>query len=453
MKTKTTFVCQQCGVEFPRWSGRCPDCGEWGSLVEEKVTPPGGGVTARPGLANRSHPTPVTELVADEAVRKSTGIDELDRALGGGLVPGAAVLIGGEPGIGKSTLMFQMCAGLAMRDERVLYVSAEESAPQIRMRAARLGMLHENIVVFTETEVDLILDQCAALDPALLVVDSIQTVHDPSVLSSPGSVAQVRESANRLVYHAKRSGVPACIVGHITKQGTLAGPKVMEHLVDTVLYFEGDTFGSFRILRAVKNRFGPTNELGIFQMTDAGLEPVANPSQVFLSGDGQHAGGTAAVPVLEGTRTLIVEVQALVARANYGQPARKVTGLDPSRVAMILAVLEKRCGILLADKDVFANVAGGVRVTEPAGDLAVALAVASSLRDQPLEEPTIALGEIALSGRLRPVARMEERLKEAAKLGFKTAIVPDRAQLKEIPSNGLRLRPVSTVEQALEATL
>lgn len=420
----TRYACQSCGATFPKWAGRCDACGEWNTLIEEAVPdalPKGLGAAkgrriAFVGLSGASEPAP----------RRTTGIAELDRVCGGGLVPGSAILIGGDPGIGKSTLLLQAMARLAA-GWRCAYVSGEEAVDQVRLRAQRLGVHAAPVDLASATNVR---DIAAALDaadgPEVVVIDSIQTMYVDTLDSAPGTVAQVRASAQELIRVAKRRGVVLLLVGHVTKEGTIAGPRVLEHMVDTVLYFEGERGHQFRILRAVKNRFGPTDEIGVFEMTDGGLAEVANPSALFLAERRGDVSGAAVFAGMEGTRPVLVEVQALVAPSPLGTPRRAVVGWDSARLAMVLAVLEARCGVQIGANDVYLNVAGGLRVTEPAADLAVAAALVSSLTGEPVPADTVVFGEIGLSGEVRAVSQTDARLKEAAKLGFATALIPGR---------------------------
>ncbi len=449
-KPRTVFACTQCGARQPRWLGQCPDCGTWDSLVEEA---PGADPGAKP-LGSGLHggrPTPLAEIAPGTEARIATGIGELDRALGGGLVSGAVVLIGGEPGVGKSTLQLQAAAALA-GTERVLYVTGEESSAQVAQRAERLGILRAPLDLLTETDLDTILARLDESRPALAVVDSIQTVADASLQSAPGSVAQVRESAARLVRYAKQTGTVLCLVGHVTKEGALAGPRVLEHMVDTVLYFEGEHGGRYRVIRAIKNRFGAVNELGVFRMTGRGLETVTNPSSLFLSEHAEPVPGSAVVASQEGTRPLLVELQALVAESPLTQPRRVAIGVERDRLSLLLAVLYRHAGVALFDQDVFVNVVGGVDLSEPAGDLAVAMALVSSLRSRPLPGRTVIMGEVGLAGEVRPVGRMGDRLREAAKLGFTEAVVP-AAGVDGLEEAGLTVRPVRRIDQALEILL
>jgi DNA repair protein RadA/Sms len=449
-KAKVTYACQECGFTAAKWLGKCPDCGAWNSLVEQAVKP----VERNHGGSWVSDVKPVA-LTYDAGatdVRIATGIGELDRTLGGGLVPGSVVLIGGDPGIGKSTLMLQACHRLSRDGSPVLYVSGEESFDQIRMRARRLGTMTDGLMIFAETHVDAIAGEIERGEYKSVVVDSIQSTYTSRLPGTPGSIGQVRECATELSRIAKHLNVPLFLVGHVTKEGALAGPRVLEHMVDTVLYFEGDEHQHLRILRAVKNRFGSTNEIGVFEMTDHGLDEVPNPSRAFLDERPRGTSGSVAAPIMQGTRPLLVELQALVSRSVLALPRRTVTGVNANRVNLILAVLEKRAGLNLSDKDVFVNVAGGVRVDEPAADLAVALAIASSFREVPVEPDLTAFGEIGLAGEVRSVAHAAKRVTEADKLGFKKCVLPKGSALKE-PLNGIETLLVSRVRDALELAI
>lgn len=436
-RPRSVFACTECGAQQPRWLGRCPACSAWGSLVEEPAGGAGGASPRDLLRAERSgggaSPIPLSEIDVAGAPRLASGSPELDRVLGGGLVPGSVVLLGGEPGIGKSTLALQIAGAVGTSDRRVLYVTGEESPEQVRLRAARLRGIPGDVFVVSETRVEALAEPWRKLEPALVLVDSIQTVHTDRVESAPGSVAQVRESAALLAQTAKAHGACVVLVGHVTKEGTLAGPRVLEHLVDVVLSFEGDRSHAFRVLRATKNRFGSTQELGVFSMTDAGLEAVANPSELFLAERRAGAPGSAIVPVLEGTRPLLLEVQALVAPVGYGTPRRTCLGIDDGRVALLLAVLDRRTDVDLLQRDVYVNVAGGVRVAEPAADLAVALALASSRLDLPLPPDVAACGEVGLGGEVRRVSRLELRLREAARLGYRRVLLPEGSGVQPPP--------------------
>jgi DNA repair protein RadA/Sms len=447
-RAKSVYVCTECGTQQPRWLGRCPGCGAWQSLVEEPVGAPAGGAAAdllETGARGDGRAIPLRAVSAEAAPRTETGIAELDRVLGGGLVPGSVVLIGGEPGIGKSTLCLQLALGIAAPQDgalasarserserrkelgRVLYVTGEESLEQVRLRAVRLGDLGDRVLALAETRVEALAKPWRDAKPSLVLIDSIQTLRTERVESAPGSVAQVRECAALLAATAKTHGTALVLVGHVTKEGTLAGPRVLEHLVDVVLSFEGERGHPFRLLRATKNRYGSTQEVGVFTMGEHGLDVVENPSELFLAERHAGAPGSCIVPVLEGSRPMLLEVQALVAPAGYGTARRTCLGIDDARVALLLAVLDRRSDVDLLSRDVYVNVAGGVRVAEPAADLAVALALASSRLDLPLPADVAACGEIGLGGEIRRVARLEERLREAARLGYGRVLVPARA--------------------------
>ncbi|MBL7092097.1 MAG: DNA repair protein RadA [Candidatus Omnitrophica bacterium] len=450
-KIKTVFVCQQCGYQSAKWLGRCPDCDNWNTLTEETQV----AQDQRP-LRQFSTPEPPQSLLDVEAcdeIRQPTRIKELDRILGGGIVSGSVVLVGGEPGIGKSTLLLQTSRALASSSRTVLYVSGEESLRQTKLRATRLGEIPKDLYIVSETNVDLIAQYIKKFSPAMVVIDSIQVMYNPLLTSSPGSVSQVRECSGLLTSLAKASNIPVFLVGHVTKEGFLAGPRVLEHMVDTVLYFEGQRHTSFRILRAVKNRFGSTNEIGVFQMTGLGLAEVTNPSQLFLSERPKKATGSVVVPCIEGTRPLLLEIQALVSRSSLVMPRRWCSGLDYNRIALLIAVLEKRVGLSLSSQDIFVNVVGGVKIQEPAIDLGIAVAIASSLKEVPVEQEDIILGEIGLSAEVRAVTRPEPRILEAQRLGFKRCIIA-KNNLKELKVKGpIELIGVETVSQALEAAL
>ena len=427
-KAQTAFTCSACGAVHKKWNGKCDACGAWNTIVEE--APLSAGPSGKSLGTAKGRVIPLSTLAAHEAppARTASGLEEFDRVLGGGLVPASAILVGGDPGIGKSTLLLQAIASFARNGLKCIYISGEEASAQVRMRAERLGLEKAPVHLATETNLRDILTTMEAERPDLVVIDSIQTMWADMVESAPGSVAQVRAAAHELVTFAKRRGTAVVIVGHVTKEGQIAGPRVVEHMVDTVLYFEGERGHQFRILRAVKNRFGPAGEIGVFEMTGAGLSQVANPSALFLSERGQSAPGSAVFAGIEGTRPVLTEVQALVAPSSLASPRRTVVGLDAGRVSTILAVLESRCGIPFAGLDVFLNVAGGMKVTEPAADLAVAAALLSAREDVALPSDQVIFGEISLSGALRPVGQAENRLKEAQKLGFTTAIAPEHTK-------------------------
>ena len=443
-RERTLFACQECGYQAPKWLGRCPDCESWNSLVEERVEAPVKGARARAGGAA---PVAVGDIEAGAEERRPTGIGELDRVLGGGLVGGSAILIGGDPGIGKSTLVLQAAAALGQAGAKVLYVSGEESAQQIRMRAERLTVGKAPLQVLCETSLEEIVAQAEKLRPDFLVVDSIQTVFTGELSSAPGSIGQVRESSARLITFAKATGAACFLVGHVTKEGSLAGPRVLEHMVDTVLYFEGDRGHAFRVLRAVKNRFGSTNEIGVFEMKEAGLAPVANPSEIFLAERPVGVPGSVVVASIEGTRPILVELQALVTPTAYGTPRRTTLGVDANRVALLVAVLEKKAGLQLTGQDVFLNVAGGFRLTEPAADLGTIAAVASSFLDRPVDAGTLVVGEVGLAGEVRAVGQVEVRVREAEKMGFRRCIVPRSTVARVGRRNGLEVLGVRNLEE------
>lgn len=455
MRARTTFHCQACGHQSPRWLGRCPDCNQWNSFREEKETAPAKGRPA-PIQGASSPPTPITDIELSAETRWLTGIGEFDRALGGGVVPGSVLLVGGDPGIGKTTLLLQALPRLAQGDAKVLYVSAEESPKQVKMRAVRLGVENASLFLYSETSLQEILKAVADLRPRALVVDSIQTVYSDQLTSAPGTVSQVQEVAAQLMWLAKRSGMPVFIIGHVTKEGAIAGPRLLEHIVDTVLYFEGDRSHAYRILRAVKNRFGSTNEIGVFEMKDLGLEEVSNPSELFLAERPERGTGSVVVPSLEGSRPILVEVQALVSPTGYSIPKRMTNGVELNRLALLLAVMEKRLGLHLSGQDVYVNVVGGIQVEEPAIDLGVVAAVTSSLREIPIGPRTIVMGEVGLGGEVRGVAQAELRIREAAKLGFTRCLLPERNLAKLDGARrmaGVELIGVEEVNEALDAVL
>jgi DNA repair protein RadA/Sms len=445
-KARAVHVCTACGGESPKWQGQCPHCNAWNTLVESVAE---SAAPARyQGLAEASRVTRLSEVDAQEAPRRSTGVGELDRVLGGGLVRGAVVLLGGDPGIGKSTLLLQAVTELARGGAAALYVSGEESAQQVALRARRLGLEGEALDLLAEIQLERILSTLAQRRPDVAVIDSIQTVYSEALQSAPGSVAQVRECAAQLTRFAKANGTALLLVGHVTKEGAIAGPRVLEHMVDCVLYFEGDTHSSFRLVRAIKNRFGAVNELGVFAMTDKGLRGVSNPSALFLSQHGAAVPGSCVMVTQEGTRPLLVEIQALV-DSGGPSPRRLSVGLDRDRLAMLLAVLHRHAGVACGDQDVFVNAVGGVRIGEPAADLAVLLAITSSLRGRALPRGFIAFGEVGLAGEVRPAPRGQERLREAAKLGFSVAVVP-KANAPKKAIEGLTVHAVDRIEQAID---
>lgn len=440
-KLRTKYLCQNCGYESPSWMGKCPDCGHWSSFVEEFDTPPS------PDLGRRAAATvalPLDEIVSHSEERNSTGIKELDRVLGGGIFPGSLILVGGEPGIGKSTLLLQT-AGFLSQQEKVLYLTAEESLPQVKARAQRLAIGKNQLYLLAENDMGAAMETIKTLSPRYVIVDSIQALFDPRFSGASGSVGQVRECTAQLVRLAKSQNITFFIIGHVTKEGQLAGPRVLEHMVDTVLYFEGERYQTFRALRAVKNRFGATNLLGFLEMTEGGLAEVKNPSSLFIV-QGLRSSGSCVAAALEGNRSLLVEVQALVTPSSWGTPRRSVTGFEPNRLLQILAVLEKRLGLPFSKEDVYVNIAGGMRLSDPALDLGIALALISNLKDQPLREKMVAIGEVGLGGELRPVANLELRLREAVEMGFTSALIPEQKGFK-FPA--LELIPTARVSLVL----
>ena len=448
-KAKTIYVCQACGGSTPRWQGQCPACQAWNTL-EESLSESTSSNARFQGLAQAVPRQKLSAIKAEDMPRLPTGVDEFDRVLGGGLVPGGVVLIGGDPGIGKSTLLLQALAEMSAAGVSVLYSSGEESAAQIALRAKRIALAAPQLEVLAEIQLEKLLTTIDAARPQVVVVDSIQTVYSDALTSAPGSVAQVRECAAQLTRYAKSSGICMLMVGHVTKDGHLAGPRVLEHIVDTVLYFEGDTHSSFRLVRSIKNRFGAVNELGVFAMTEKGLKGVSNPSAIFLSQHAEMVPGACVLVTQEGSRPLLVEIQALVDTAHIPNPRRLAVGLEQHRLAMLLAVLHRHAGIACFDQDVFLNAVGGVKISEPAADLAVLLAIQSSIRNRALPKELIVFGEVGLAGEIRPCPRGQERLKEAAKLGFTIAIIP-KANLPKSKIPGLRVIPVERIDEAISA--
>ena len=450
-KRKTKFVCQTCGYESPKWMGKCPSCNNWNSLVEEiekknNVKRPTTGITS-------GEPVKITAIESQKEPRVTTSMREFNRVLGGGIVPGSLVLIGGDPGIGKSTLLLQISSQLADKELPVLYISGEESTRQTKLRADRLGVSSDLLYVLAETNLFDIANQIELLKPALVVVDSIQTIFRDEVASAPGSVSQVRECTSELMRIAKTNNIPIFIVGHVTKEGAIAGPRILEHMVDAVLYFEGERHHTYRILRSVKNRFGSTNEMGIFEMKEAGLREVMNPSEIFLEERSKGAAGSTVVASMEGTRPVLVEIQALISPTSFGNPRRMATGVDNNRIPLLMAVLEKRVGLMLQNQDAYIKVAGGVKLDEPAIDLAISISIASSFRNQPTRPDDIFIGEVGLTGEVRRVSRIEQRVQEAAKLGFKRVICPQKNLDGWVVPNTIQVIGVNTVQEALNVGL
>ena len=445
-KAKQMYFCQECGYESAKWQGQCPGCRSWNTFVEEKLVVGAGKHSAKTEAAA---PTSILNVTTSEDTRIGTGMKELDRVLGGGIVKGSLTLVGGDPGIGKSTLLLQVCRNLTTEGHKVLYTSGEESLQQIKLRAERLGGFTKDMLLLCETNLDAIEGAITKIMPEVVVIDSIQTMYSEDVTSAPGSVSQVRESNNVFMQLAKGLCIPIFIVGHVTKEGTVAGPRVLEHMVDTVLYFEGDRHASYRILRAVKNRFGSTNEIGVFEMRQSGLVEVENPSEYMLSGKPENASGSVVACSMEGTRPILLEIQALVCRTNFGMPRRTAAGTDYNRVNLLMAVLEKRLGMSLGNCDAYVNIAGGIKMNEPAIDLGIVMALVSSYRNRPIDEKTIVFGEVGLSGEVRAVNMPEQRVAEAKKLGFETCILPEVSlkMVKEI--QGIRLVGVKTVNEAV----
>ncbi|MBS3949594.1 MAG: DNA repair protein RadA [Peptococcaceae bacterium] len=449
MRDKTRFFCTQCGQESLKWVGKCPGCSEWNTMVEELVS----RKTSAPRAVLARHPILLKDVKAESLSRIPVGSPELDRVLGGGLVPGSVVLVGGDPGIGKSTLLLQTAEAIASIGKRVLYFSGEESLEQMRLRASRLGVDSNELYVAAETDVNILIEQAQGLNPAVVIIDSIQTVYSGDLSSAPGSVGQVRDCAGRLIRLAKDTGIAVFLIGHVTKEGAIAGPRILEHMVDAVLYFEGERHLSFRLLRAVKNRFGSTNEVGVFQMESGGLKDVDNPSELLLTERPTDVAGSIVVPLMEGTRPMLIEIQALLAPASYGNPRRTTSGVEGNRVAMVLAVLERRVGFDISFQDSYVNAVGGIRVSDPAADLAIAICLASSLRNAKIPRDVAVVGEVGLTGEVRGVSRIDVRAAEVKKLGFKRLIVPksNGIELTRL-SNKPEIFPVQSLHEALQAT-
>ncbi len=449
-KKSTVFFCQNCGFESAKWMGQCPGCREWNTFVEEQVSTAALKKNGTQGSTVRQKPAVLSEITMEKEDRISTGMQELDRVLGGGVVAGSLTLVGGDPGIGKSTLLLQVCRNFSDAGAKVLYISGEESLKQIKMRAERIGSFNDNLLLLCETNLSLIEDTIRSQKPQIVIIDSIQTMYSEDVSAAPGSVSQVRESTALFLQLAKGLGVSIFIVGHVTKEGTVAGPRVLEHMVDTVLYFEGDRYASYRILRSVKNRFGSTNEIGVFEMREEGLAEVRNPSEYMLSGRPKDACGCVVACTVEGTRPLMVEMQALVCHSNFGIPRRQATGVDFNRVNLLMAVLEKRLGLQMSGCDAYVNLAGGIRIQEPAVDLGMVMAIVSSFKNRPVDESTVVFGEVGLSGEVRAVSLAEQRLQEAVKLGFTTCVMP-RANADMLKNTkNIKVIGVSNVQEAIE---
>ena len=446
-KQISKYVCQSCGYVSARWTGKCPNCNEWNSFAEEAPSPLK-LVRKSGGIASKLNPISLTDVDSIADIRFVSGMDEFDRVLGGGIVTGSVILLGGDPGIGKSTLMMQVA--LHLKDKVTLYVTGEESPQQVKLRVERLGKATDNILLLPETNLETITDVIDRAMPDLVIVDSIQTLFNPNLESAPGSVGQVRESTGLLTRIAKKKNIPIILIGHVTKDGAIAGPRVIEHMVDAVLQFEGEKHYAYRILRGIKNRFGSTNEIGIFEMHDTGLREVLNPSEIFLSERTYGASGATIVATLEGTRPLLIEVQALVSTSNYGMPQRTSTGFDLRRLQMLLAVLDKRVGVNTGIHDVFVNVAGGIRIDEPAADLGVAVSIVSSLRDIPVDSQTVAIGEIGLGGEIRTIAHCDKRVQESAKLGFKNIVIPQSNAKKLKSTKDITIIGVDTIQEAIK---
>ena len=449
-KIKSVYICSECGYESPKWFGKCPGCGEWNTMNEEIKSSPKTVTSTKTISSKYSTPKTINEISTNDEERFDTGFAELNRVLGGGIVKGSLILLGGDPGIGKSTILMQICQKLT--DIKILYVSGEESLRQLKLRANRLGVNNNNLLLMTETDVEIVTEQINSIKPDLVMIDSIQTMVLSELSSSAGSITQVRESTNVIMRTAKNLDIPVVIVGHVNKEGSIAGPKVLEHIVDTVLYFEGDKQLSCRILRAVKNRYGSTNEIGVFEMTDKGLTEVENPSQMLLSGRPTNVSGTCVTCSLEGTRPILVEVQGLATQSGYGNPRRMCTGFDYNRLALLIAVLEKRAGYYLSNYDAYVNIVGGFRIYERAADLAICMALVSSLKDEKISDNAIAFGEIGLAGEIRSVTQAQQRINEAVRLGFTKIVIPYH-NAKNIDNQGVEVIGVKNIRQAFEALI
>ena len=446
-KSKTQFFCQNCGHQSLKWLGKCPSCSEWNQFAEEEIS-----VSPAAGLETQFHEDtiPICAIAAEERDRIATGIGEMDRVLGGGLVSGSAVLVGGDPGIGKSTLLLQVLHGIAERGLKALYVTGEESARQVKLRGTRIGAASANLLIMVEIAIDGIVQQIREIKPQVVVIDSIQTVYSSTLSSAPGSVGQVRESSGKLILLAKKLDIPFFLIGHVTKDGSIAGPKVLEHMVDTVLYFEADSGHAYRIIRSIKNRYGPANEIGVFEMRDNGLVEVANPSAFFLSERPEGAAGSVVAPSIDGTRPILIEIQSLVSPTYFGMPRRTAMGIDHNRVSLLIAVMDKICGLSLGNHDVFLNVAGGIRADEPAIDLGIVASLASSFHGRPVDANTVVFGEVGLTGEVRGISRMGDRIKEASRMGFTRCIIPRTNYADDTGHAGMELLKVSNIRELLK---
>lgn len=453
MKKKSKFVCQQCAYESPKWMGKCPGCGQWNCMVEEKEQTPLRSSAGWSGSSSVSKPITIAQIETEDEPRIATGVVEFDRVLGGGIVPGSLVLVGGDPGIGKSTLLLQMSGILSESNQRILYITGEESPRQTKMRADRLGVKADDLFVLAETSLPNIMEHIDQVKPKVVVIDSIQTMHHPEITSAAGSVSQVRECTSLFMRMAKTQGVAVFLVGHVTKEGSIAGPKILEHMVDAVIYFEGERHHAYRVLRGVKNRFGSTHEIGIFEMKDTGLSEVSNPSALFLEERSKGSSGSIVIASMEGTRPVLVELQALVTPTSFGTARRMATGVDYNRVSLIMAVLEKRIGMMLQNHDAYVNVAGGVKIDEPAIDLGLAICMASSFRNKPTRPADVVIGEIGLTGEVRGVSRIEQRVKECQKLGFERVIIPDKNMTSFQSHSAIEVIGVSTLKEAMDTVI